>query len=443
MNKICVIGTWHLGCVVSACLSEMDHEVRGVDFDHGIISNLQKGIPPLFEPGLEALIKKNMKKRRLSFHHDFQTALKDVQAIFIAFDTPVNDRDCSDLKPIYDACEKIAKHASHEKILIVVSSQVPVGTCRKLKSFMTAKNVRLEPDVVCNPENLRLGKAIDTFLSPDRIVIGAETKETAQKLVQLYDKINSPKLVMSLESAEFVKHALNSYLAMSISFINEIADLCENSSADIRDVVRALKSDGRIGQQAFLSPGLGFAGGTLARDLQVLIQTGKEKRIQTKIVQAALDVNRKRTKTVLKKIQKSFAKLKGLRGGIMGLTYKPGTSTLRRSIAIELAKQMTEKGIKIKAYDPMVRDFKENGTALRRIRLCKNAYDVAKGSEFLVIATEWPEFRKLDFPRIRSLMRNKNSNSHRPVLIDTKNLLNPEMLVQEGFEYLGTGVNLK
>ena len=442
-KKICVIGTWHLGCVVSACLAHMGNIVCGVDFDKKIISDLQKGIPPLHEPHLEALIRKNIKEGRLKFFHDFQKALKDADYIFITFDTPVNNKDESDLRPIFHACNEIANHTNSTKPYIVVSSQVPVGTCRQLKKIISKTNPKLVPDVLYNPENLRLGKAIDTFMQADRIIIGAEKKDVAKKLVSLYKQIKCPKFVMNLESAEMVKHALNSYLALSISFINEIANLCEISRANIRDVVLALKSDKRIGKQAFLNPGLGFAGGTLARDLQVLRSIGKKNKVETKMVQATLDVNRKRIKHILEKIKKSFLKLKGLRGGILGLTYKPGTSTLRRSISVELAKEMLKKGIKVKAYDPMVSKLNKNGSYTKKIQLSKTPYDAAKGSQFLLIATEWPEFKDLNFSRICKLMAKVSSSNIRPVLIDTKNMLDPSLVLKAGFEYLGTGVTLK
>lgn len=442
-KKICVIGTWHLGCIVSSCLAEMGNIVHGIDFDKKTISNLQRGIPPLYEPNLEPLIKKNIKNGRLKFFQDFKSALKEADFIFITFDTPVNDKDKSDLKPIFNACKEIANHIDSNKPYIVVSSQIPVGTCKQLKKFISKINPNLKPDILYNPENLRLGKAIDTFMLPDRIVIGAEKKEIAKKLIFLYKQIKCPKFAMSLESAEMVKHALNSYLATSISFINEIANLCETTQANICDVVLALKSDKRIGKQAFLSPGLGFAGGTLARDLQVLLSVGKKNKIETKMIQATLDVNRKRPRHVLNKIRKFFQKLKGLNAGILGLTYKPGTSTLRRSISIELAKEMLKRGIKVKAYDPKISKWPNGISCKKNISLSTTPYGAAKGSHFLLIATEWSEFKNLDFNRIRKLMVKPNSNNKKPILIDTKNMLNPAPILKEGFEYLGTGISLK
>ena len=442
-KKICVIGTWHLGCVVSACLSEMGNIVYGVDFDKKIITNLSKGVPPIFEPKLEQLIKKNIKKDRLKYVHNFQSALKEADYIFITFDTPVDNKDKSNLTPIYQACTKIAKYITTTSPYIVISSQLPVGTSRALVQFIRKKNPKLFPTILYNPENLRLGKAIDIYMSPDRIIIGAENKSDAKKLISLFNRIKSPKLIMSLESAEMVKHALNSYLAMSVSFINEIANICEFCLANISDVVRGLKSDQRIGEKAFLNPGLGFAGGTLARDLQVLLSLGRKNKIETKIIKAALDVNHKRIKHVLKRIRKQFPKLKGLRGGILGLTYKPGTSTLRRSISLELANEMLQNGIKVKAYDPMVPVWPVNELHRKNILLCKTPYEAARDSQFLLVATEWPEFKNLDFSQIRRLMLAKNSKKQAPVLIDTKNMLDPSMLTQKGFHYLGTGITLK
>lgn len=443
IKKVCVIGAWHLGCVISACLAEMGNKVEVVDFDKKIITNLQGGIPPLFEPGLQELVKKNMKKGRLNFFHDFKTSLNSADFIFITFDTPVNDKDQSDLRPIFNACKKIAKHSTGKNPYVIVSSQVPVGTCKKLTEFISKQNPTINADVLYNPENLRLGKAIDTFIKPDRIIIGAKRKETAARLLSLYKKIKSPKFVMSLESAEMIKHALNSYLAVSVSFINEIANLCEASGANVRDVVPGLKSDKRIGEHAFLNPGLGFAGGTLARDLMVLQSIGKKNKVKTSIIQSTLEVNRNRTNDVLKKIKKIFPRLKGLKGGVLGLTYKPGTSTLRRSISIALAQELSKRGIMIKAYDPKVPKFTNGESYQKYIKLCKSPYEVAKHSQFLLIATEWPEFKDLNFSQINKLMTANGSRSKRPVLIDTKNMLDPLKIVKDGFEYIGTGTLLK
>lgn len=439
--KICVIGTWHLGSIASACLAEMGNYVCGVDFDKRIITRLEHDITPVYEPGLKELIDKNEKNGRLHYTKDFKTALNDADYIFITFDTPVNDKDQVNLKLIFRACRMIAKHSPNTKPFIVISSQVSVGTCRMLKQFIQKENPKLEPEILYNPENIRLSNAIETFIKPDRIVIGAESKSACQKLILLYHKIKCPKFVMSLESAEMVKHALNSYLATSVSFINEIANLCEATQANITDVIKSLKTDGRIGKQAFLNPGLGFGGGTLARDLQDLIQIGEKKNVETRLLKTVLDINHKRINYVIKKIRKLFPKLNGLKGGILGLTYKPGTNTLRRSISLELAKQMVKKGVRIKAFDPMVFKRIDNNFYKNHIHICKTPYEVAKGSQFLLIATECPEFKDLNYRRIYKLMQNENPNSC-PVLIDVKNMLDPSILLREGFKYLGTGVVL-
>ena len=443
VKSICVIGAWHLGCIVSACLADMRNKVNVVDFDKNTIKNLQSGNPPLFEPGLEKLIKKNLKLKRLNYFMNFQEALKNADLIFITFDTPVNDKDKSDLRPIFNACNMIAKYSSNKKPYIVISSQIPVGTSRILKKYISRKNPELSPCILYNPENLRLGRAINTFMKPDRIVIGEEKKGDAKKLLHLYKKIKSPKLVMNLKSAEMVKHALNSFLAVSVSFINEIANLCELTGANINNVVTALKSDRRIGSEAFLNPGLGFAGGTLARDLQVLLSTGRKHHVKTQMIKAAIDVNKRRTRDVLRKIKREFPKLKGLKGALLGLTYKPGTSTLRRSISLMLASEMSKSGIKIRAYDPKVSKWDGKSSYKRFIKLCKDPYDAAKTADFLILATEWPEFKSLNFGRIERLMSTGSTNGRCPVLVDTKNILNPEKIIKKGFNYIGTGVSFK
>lgn len=429
---------WHLGCVASVCLAELGNKVTCTDFDPKTILNLQKGLPPLFEPKLENFIKKNIKRARLNFTNNFKEAVTNSDYFFITFDTPVNEKDKSDLTLIYDACKLIAQYSTSKNPYIVIVSQVPVGTCEKLKDLIRKENSNLIPKIIYNPENIRLGNAIKTFMFPDRIIIGSENKKDANKLIHLYKKIKSPKYVMSLESAEMVKHALNSYLATSISFVNEIANLCEVTGANVSDVVKGLKSDKRISKNAPLNPGLGFAGGTLARDIQVLIKVGKKYKVKTKIINATLEVNNGRIKQTLNKIKSASNDLKEIKGGILGLTYKPGTSTLRRSISVELAKTLQKAGISIKAYDPMISNGVNNGDTLKSIKLVKSPYDAAKDSNFLLIATEWPEFKNLDLKRIYSLMLNGKT---KPVLIDTKNFLNPAWVSKNGFQYVGTGIS--
>jgi len=428
-NKICVIGLWHLGCVVSACLSDAGHIVKGVDFDQEIIKNLRNKKAPLYEPGLDKLISKNIGKGRLSFTNSFKKVLNKASFVFLTFDTPVDNRDRLDSSLLYKACDEIAKFGPKEFTLIIIS-QIPVGTSRKLKEYILSKNKDLSFDIVYNPENLRLGKALNYFMRPERVVVGLENSTTKKKIEKLYSFIKAPKIYMDLNSAEMVKHAINSYLANSISFINEIANLCEILDVDIRKVVEGMKSDKRIGQYSFLSPGLGFAGGTLGRDIQVLRDFGKKTGSKTYLMDAVIKVNENRKKILFKKIKKIFPSLKKINIGILGLTYKAGTSTIRRSIALEIAKELIKNGADVSAFDPRVNN-KIKG--IEKLKVLDTPYKVADNSDLLILMTDWPQFKNLNFRRIRKIMR-------RPIIIDMRNFLDPEKLKRLSFSYYGVGI---
>lgn len=428
-NKICVIGLWHLGCVVSSCLANAGYKVYGVDFDTKIINNLKKGKPPLHEPGLEELLIKNIKSKRISFTDSFSDALDRANFVFLTFDTPVDEKDRLDLSIAYNACNEIAEFAP-QKFTLVIMSQMPVGTSKILKEFILKKNKDLLFEVVYNPENLRLGQALKRFTEPDRLIIGLENEIIKKKIEKLYSFIKAPKIYMDLNSAEMVKHAINSYLAGSISFINEIADLCEVTGANAKKVTEGMKSDIRIGQHAFLNPGLGFSGGTLARDLQVLKEIGKRKKVKTRMLNAITEVNQEQNKKIIKKIKNIFGSISKLNITILGLTYKPGTSTLRRSVALEIAKKLIFYKANIRAFDPMVNTLSET---IKGLRIFKNPYDAVKNSDLILLITEWPEFKNLNFSKIKKLMR-------KSIIIDCKNFLDPEVFKNITFDYYGVGI---
>ncbi|MEW6593160.1 MAG: nucleotide sugar dehydrogenase [Candidatus Hadarchaeota archaeon] len=424
--KITVFGLWHLGCVNAAGLAELGYEVVGTDFDRKVVEGLSKGLPPIYEPGLEELIKKNTRRKKLSFVFDKKTALEGADFIFITFDTKVDDRDRVGLGEIKRAAEEIAKHIKDGSV-VVVSSQVPVGTCAVLKGLISKGGAKI--DVACVPENLRLGTALDSFLKPDRVVLGANDQTTMKKLKQIFNPLKCELITMRVESAEMSKHALNAYMAACISFINEISDLCEFSGASAADVVRALKTDRRVSQYAPINPGLGFSGGTLARDVQVLRSYGDKFGYDTKFLDAVFSVNAVRKQLVLKKLEKSFGSIRRLQIGILGLTYKPGTDTLRRSLSLEVARGLLARGASVRAYDPKV---SKPVRGMPKLEVCKGVEDLAKGSDVLVLLTEWPEFRNLPLRRIKPLMK-------KPVFFDAKNFLSPEEFKKLGFRYMGVG----
>jgi UDPglucose 6-dehydrogenase len=349
--------------------------------------------------------------------------------IFITFDTPVDDNDSSDLRSIEASLEQIARHA-HQDATIVVMSQVPVGSCDRFSERLQHLAPRSSFIVVYQPENLRLGQALSTFFQPDFLVFGAEDRDAAQNVLSMYEGIETKKLVMSRNSAEMAKHVLNAFLATSISFVNEMADLAEVSSADIRDVVSALRLDRRIGPHAFLSPGPGFSGGTLGRDLQTLRGLGKRKNQKTSQLDATIAVNDSRISNLVEKIERECGSLSGLRVGLLGLTYKPGTSTLRRSRALEIARMLLSAGASVRAFDPMVT---ENRNETQGIVVCTDAYHAVENADYTIVMTPWPEFQHLDLRRLRE-------GIHRPVLMDAHNCLDAGAVRAAGIRYCGVGI---
>ena len=428
-EQVCAIGIWHLGCVVSASLADLGYSVTGVDSDAANVEKLNAGVPPLFEPGLEALVRSGIDSGRLRYTADRRRALRGAQYILITLDTPVDDEDEVDLSEIYAMVPDLAAYAMDD-CLILVTSQVPVGTCDDLRLKISQRNASLRFSIAYSPENLRLGTAIEAFRAPDRIVIGADDEPTLDRLSSFLDVIDAPKVRMSLRSAEMTKHAINAFLATSISFANQIALLCDAVGADALMVTQGLRTERRIGERLPLSPGLGFAGGTLARDLKVLKNLGSQHACDTPLIDSVLKVNDSQNKIVAVKLEKMLGSLTGLKVGILGLTYKAGTSTLRRSVALEIVKELVEKGVTVRAYDPRAAIDADEAAGV--FELCTDPYVVAEGSDALVVLTGWQEFRDLDYGRVRSVMK-------QPVIVDAANTLNDEQLRREGFLYSGVG----
>lgn len=428
-EKVCVIGIWHLGAVYSACLADLGHSVTGADPDLNRVNDLNQGIPPLFEPGLAELIKKNIKKGRLKYTSDIGKAVKDCPYVLVTFDTPVDDNDEVDLSGVLDACSEISTQLENGSVL-VICSQVPVGTCEKLRDMIKSSAPALDFDIAYSPENVRLGQAIEVFWKPERIVIGANSEATLERVEQLFAPVGAPVIKMNLRSAEMTKHALNAFLATSVSFANEIANLCDEVGADAVKVAEALRSDSRIGPKARLMPGLGFAGATLARDVKILKNLGDEIGYETYLIDGVLEVNKQQNKIVIRKLKKVYRSLKGLEICVLGLTYKPGTSTLRRSAALEIIGDLTNEGAIVRAHDPQA-DLNEL-KGYRDFDFYDDPYNAARDTDALVIVTEWPEFKNLDFNMIKKTMK-------KPVIVDTKNLLDDEQMLKTGFIYFGVG----
>lgn len=425
-SKIGVIGLWHLGCVISVSWSKLGHQVYGFDYDPVRISNLNMGNPPIFEPGLQENIIKGIESKTLYFS-DKISHLSDCDYIFLSYDTPVNDDDSSDTSILEKSVDDV-KEVMKDGAVLIVSSQSPVGYCKKLRKKLQAVNGTL--NLAYSPENLRLGEAINCYLNPGRIILGTADKMTETKCSNLFSKVTDEIIKMNLESAEMVKHGINSFLSTSIVFANHLADICEEKGAIIADVIKGMKSDIRIGSKAYLSPGIGFSGGTLGRDLKVLDSVNTSTNGFAKLFGIVHGLNNERKFAILNKVEKILNGVEGKTLGILGLTYKPGTSTLRRSLPLEIVNLFRSKNASVKAYDPKA-DFSELSYE-PDFKICSSISDVTINSDILILLTEWEEFKHYDWSTVISLMNNKT-------FFDTKNVFDELKMKSFGFNYYSIG----
>jgi len=429
--KICVQGLWHLGSVTAACLASVNHEVCGLDSDSVTISNLSKGKAPLFEPGLDDLLAAGLAKSNLSFYADPFQAVSDAEVLWVAFDTPVNDEDEADIDYVMGQIEGVLPFLANNAI-VLVSSQMPVGSIKKLEVFSQKNFPDKNLSFACSPENLRLGKALDVFLKPDRIVIGVRNKSDQKILQRMLLPITDKIEWMSVESAEMTKHAINSFLAISVTFANEIASICEFVGADAKEVERGLKTESRIGPKAYVSPGGPFAGGTLARDIAFLGSKSKEHELITPLLSAVRPSNDEHKNWTRRNLLKYFRSLSNVTIAIWGLTYKPGTDTLRRSLAVELCDWLIEQGASIKVYDPAVKHVPVRWDG--KVVCCSDAMQAIEGVDALVVGTEWPEFKQI----AENLSA---SGSTDLVIIDANRhlLASKSKFIETGYRYIAVG----
>jgi UDPglucose 6-dehydrogenase len=425
-KTIGVVGLWHLGCVLCASWSKLGNKVIGFDYDISLIEKLNKGIVPIFEPNLSETIQQGLSNQTISFSSDL-SLLAPCDFIFLSYDTPVLDDDSIDTtileKSVYDI-SRVMKDVA----VLIVSSQSPVGFCRLLR--MKLKEKRPSLALAYSPENLRLGDAIQCYLNPDRIILGTADLQTEKKCRNLFSQIKSKIFSMALESAEITKHGINSFLAMSIVLANHLADICESTGARIDDVALGMKSDSRIGEKAYLSPGIGFSGGTLGRDLKVMNQINMETGKNAKIFGIVHELNAERKISIVNRIEKIVGKIEGGSIGVLGLTYKPGTSTLRRSLPMEIVLMLLDKKFKVKVYDPKA-DYSELLYEPKFI-IASSIEDVSSSVDSLVLLTEWEEFKNYDWKDIPKQMR-------KPIFFDTKNFLDEDTMISYGFKYNSTG----
>jgi len=426
--RIGIVGLWHLGCVLSAAWSKLGFRVIGFDYSKDLINNLNRNQPPIFEPNLEEILMHARERGKLNFTNEIQL-LKDCDFIFLAYDTPVLDNDESDLTPLQRAIDNLGD-VMKDGGVVIVSSQTPVGTCQRFRTHLQKKNPTIE--LVYSPENLRLSEAIECYLNPGRIIIGAESETALSKIVALFNEIPAEIITMNIASAEMVKHAINAFLANSIVFANHLADLCEVSGANILDVIKGIKTDARIGQKAYLSAGIGFSGGTLGRDLKVLAKLNEISGQRAFLYEALLKFNSERKNVIVSKVMYLLnGKLSEKTISGLGLTYKPGTSTLRRSLPLEIVKLLAEKGAKLKVYDPKA-NYEELNEELP-FKICNSIDEAILESDLILLLTEWDEFKEYDWAKGATLVRDKK-------FFDTKNFLYHIGLSQKGYHYFGIGL---
>jgi UDPglucose 6-dehydrogenase len=431
--NIAVVGTGYVGVVTAACFAEFGVGVTAVDKDAAKIALLQKGSLPFFEPGLEEMVERNLREGRLQFTTDIKGAVSKSLVVFIAVGTPSGDDGAADLSYVREVAIEIARHMDGYKV-VVTKSTVPMGTGATIRRLIEEHQSRKVPfSVVSNPEFLREGSAIEDFMRPNRIVIGTEDPQAIAILKDLYNPlylIEVPFVVTSVVSAEMIKYASNAYLATRISFINEVAFLCEAVGADVHDVARGIGLDNRIGRK-FLHPGPGFGGSCFPKDTRAVIQMAREGGASAAVVEAAVRVNEAQIGRMVEKIRRAAGgDLKGRTIAVLGLAFKPNTSDTRESPAVRIIEGMIAAGGRVRAYDPAA--MEEARAVLPRIEYAKDAYDAATGADLLVIATEWNQFRNLDWGRMRSTLR-------APVVVDLRNVYEPETMRGLGFAYTGVG----
>ena len=427
--RICVFGLWHLGSVISAGLAKSGHTVVGLDFNRENIDNLQNAIAPVSEPGLNELIRENLQKKTLSFTYDPVPALADADVLWIAFDTPVDEQDNADPSYIEKNFEAISGFLQ-DKTKIIISSQVPVGFTRYLTKKFHESYPKKRVFIAYSPENLRLGKALKTFLEPDRIVIGTEPDEK-EILYPFFSSISTRQEWMGIESAEMTKHAINAFLATSVCFANEIATLCECMGANAKDVERGLKTEGRIGPKAYLNPGNAFSGGTLARDVRFLQNMGKKNQLPMYLINSVLKSNEFHKTWIQRKCLETMGNIGGKRVTVLGLTYKPGTNTLRRSFSVELCRWLKGQGAEVNAFDPEIQEIPPE---LRDIFLLSGGIaDAVKGSDCVIIATEWPDFQNMNEDIITTIRKK--------IVIDPNGFIERSMRDLSTMRYFAVGRN--
>lgn len=430
--KLSVIGTGYVGLVVGTCFAESGNDVICVDVDEQKLKTLRKGESPIYEPGLTEFLKKNIAEKRLAFTSDLDAAVKKSEVIFLALPTPQAEDGSADLQHVLEVAKKIGRIMNGYKV-IVNKSTVPVGTGDRVREII-ARETKHPFDVVSNPEFLKEGAAVNDFMKPDRIVIGSSSPRALAIMQDLYApfvRTGNPLIVMDIHSSELTKYASNSFLATKVSFMNEIANLCERLGADVDLVRKGMGTDERIGNQ-FLFAGIGYGGSCFPKDVSALLNTARTNEYDLQILEAVEAVNRRQKLVIVNKIKKHFgARLKGKVIALWGLAFKPNTDDMREAPALTVVDALVREGAVIRAFDPAAMDEAKKRFG-KSVKLVDSNYETLKGADALVLLTEWNEFRRPDFERIKTLLRE-------PVVFDGRNIYDPKVMREKGFVYYGIG----
>ena len=428
--NIAIIGSGYVGLVTGTCFADLGNNVICVDNNVEKVESLKKGIMPIYEPGLDNLVKVNVREKRLSFSDDISSAVKNSEVIFIAVGTPPKEDGSADLSAIENVAKEIGNNLNGYKV-IVEKSTVPVRTGEWLKKIIDKYNINNQKfNVASNPEFLREGTAIKDFMNPDRIVIGVNDEIAAQFLIKLYEPLNAPILVTDINSAEIIKHASNAFLSMKISFINALSNICDASGADIKKVAKGIGLDNRIGE-AFLNAGIGFGGFCFPKDLEAFIAISKELGYEFDLLKEVKNINNLQKLKPVELLKKTFDKLNDKTIGILGLAFKPNTDDMRFAPSIDIIDVLKKENCRIKVYDPIaMKNAKENYKL--DVEYCDNSYEVAKDADALVVVTEWDEFKYLDFIKVKEIMKDN-------VIVDGRNIYDPKKMKKLGFRYFGIG----
>ncbi len=428
-KHVAVIGTGYVGLVTGVCLAELGHSVVCVDKDRAKVRVLRQGGVPIYEPGLGALLKRNRKAGRISFTDQIREGLKRAEIVFIAVNTPPLPNGEADLSFVEAVAREVSRNLRRYTV-VVEKSTVPVETGEKIRQTMRLYGAgRGEFDVASNPEFLREGTAVQDFLKPDRIVIGVESKRAETLLRELYAPLKAPLLVTDIKSAELIKHSCNSFLALKISFINAVANICERVGADVTKVAEGMGHDVRIGRD-FLKAGVGFGGSCFPKDLNAFVKMAERAGYNFELLKAVQKINGQQRLWVLDRLKKALWTLRGKTVGVWGLAFKPDTDDLRNAPALDIIQRLQEEGCRVRAYDPVA--MPKARPLLKKVVFCRDPYEAARGADAVVLVTDWKEFKALDLRRVRSLVRT-------PVLLDGRNLYDPGAAVHWGFDYHSVG----